>query len=315
MSKFGSLISTSGVRPVYWSIAACLSAMFFFFSSINQCANASTNSLNLGLEAKIPDGTALSLNRIQNFNYLSRNEILQMRVNALSPSMPLVAAPYIPTPAVFSEIVDGKPWWGMAGQFIWGQGQRSIEGAAEESRFILNPLLLVGANPWTTMIWKKEKITEEDLKSLDFPYTWNPQELRFWPRAKMAQVVYDVTAYNGKLKQLDDKLERTEECMNFGLVAYNARDFGFNYLYISPNLSSNIENTHKGGRIVEIKQYIHTGDSSKYPGGCNNMSPAMDEIDHLKIQKLPARATVLLWKNYPTRLTNPPDLSFVLDFK
>lgn len=66
---------------------------------------------------------------------------------------------------------------------------------------------------------------------------------------------------------------------------------------------------------MEIKQYIHTGDSSKYPGGCNNMSPAMDEIDKLQIRALPARATVLLWRTRPPVATDPPDFSFVLDFK
>jgi hypothetical protein len=84
---------------------------------------------------------------------------------------------------------------------------------------------------------------------------------------------------------------------------------------LSPVLSSNIENTFKGKDIVQIKQYIHTGDSSKFPGGCNNMSPAIDQIDQLVIKKLPARATVLLWKSRPAFIGDPPDFSFVLDFR
>ncbi len=289
--------------------------MFFFYSSINQCAKASTNSLKLGPLSLLPDGSPLILNRPQHFNYLLRNDILRLRINAVMTSRALVDGAYVPTAAVFDEMIDSKPWWGMAGQYIWGEGKRSIEGPSEESRFVLNPFLLVAANPWTAKIWNPEQITEDDLKNLDFPYTWTPEELRYWPRRRMAQVIYDVTAFNGRLKQLDSKLEKTEDNLRFGLVAYNARDFGYNFLYLSPRLSSNIENSHRGKDVVEIKQYIHTGDSSKYPGGCNNMSPAMDEIDRLRISALPARATILLWKSRPPLNSEPPDFSFVLDFK
>jgi hypothetical protein len=289
--------------------------MFFFYSSIDQCAKASTNSLKVGPLALVPDGTLLPLNRPQHFNYMLREDVLQLRVNMVMSCRALVNMPYAPTAAVFNEMLDGKPWWGMAGQYIWGEGKRSIEGPAEESRFVLNPFLLVAANPWTAKIWNPEQITEDDVKNIDFPYTWMPQELMYWPRRRMAQVTYDVTAFNGKLKQMDSKLEKTEDNLRFALVAYNARDFGYNFLYMSPSLSSNIENAHKGKGSVEIKQYIHTGDSSKYPGGCNNMSPAMDEIDKLDIKTLPARATILLWKKRPPVLTDPPDFSFVLDFK
>lgn len=289
--------------------------MFFFYSSIDQSAKASTNSLKVGPLSLVRDGTLLPINRPQDFNYMTRNDVLQLRFNAVMSCKALINTPYCPTAAVFDEMLDGKPWWGMAGQYIWGEGQRSIEGPAEESRFVLNPFLLVAANPWTAKIWNPEQITEDDLKNIDFPYTWMPQELTFWPKRRMAQVTYDVTAFNGKLKQMDGKLEKNEDNLRFGLVAYNARDFGYNFLFLSPSLSSNIENSHKTKSSVEIKQYIHTGDSSKYPGGCNNMSPRMDEIDKLDIKILPARATILLWKKRPPVLTDPPDFTFVLDFK
>ncbi len=289
--------------------------MFFFYNSINQCAKASNNSLKLGPLALVPDGTLIPLNPPQHFNYMTRAEVLKLRANAVMSHAQLINSPYEPAASVFDEITNGKPWWGMAGQYIWGEGLRSIEGPSEESRFILNPFLLVAANPWTAKIWNAAQITGQDLQNPDFPYTWTPQELKYWPRRRMAQVIYDVTAFNGKLKQLDNKLEITDENVRFGLVAYNARDFGFNYLYISAGLSSNIENAKKLNDPVEIGQYIHTGDSSKYPGGCNNMSPAVDEIDQLSVTKLPARATVLLWKRRPARLGDTPDFSFVLDFK
>lgn len=312
------VLNSSGIlrsRPLNWSFAVSLLAFFFFYNAITQCARASTNSLKLGVRSSLADGTSIPINPPQRFNYLLRSEIIRQRTNAVMTWPSLVEGNYVPTPAIFDEITDSKPWWGMAGQYIWGEGERSIEGAAEESRFILNPFLLVAANPWTAKIWNSELITADDLSNPDFPYTWTPQELRFWPKMRMAQVIYDVTAFNARLKSLDSKLEKTEQNVRFGLVAYNARDFGYNYLMLSPLLSSNVENTHKAKGAVEIKQYIHTGDSSKFPGGCNNMSPAMDQIDQLLVTKLPARATVLLWKSRPAFIGDPPDFSFVLDFK
>ena len=301
--------------PLLFSVVCFLVAMFISLTVVKQEAQASTNSLKVGPLASMPDGSALTLNRTQHFNYLSREEVLKHRTNAVMAVPSLVNAPYTPTSAVFDEIVDGKPWWGMAGQYIWGEGQRSIEGPSEESRFILNPYLLVAANPWTAKIWNQEQITEEDLNNQDFPYTWTPQELRYWPSRKMAQAIYDVTAFNGKLKAVSSKLETTEPNYRFGLVAYNARDFGYGFLFISPQQSTNIENSFRGNFPIEIKQYIHSGDSSKYPGGCNNMSPAMDEIDKLTIKQLPARAVVYLWKTRPPLSTAPADFTFVLDFK
>jgi len=298
-----------------WSFAVSLLAFFFFFNSITQCAKASTNALRLGVRSALADGTSIQLYGLQDFNNLTRSEVLRWRTNAVYACPALVDGTYVPTPAIFDGITDGKPWWGMAGQYIWGEGQRSIDGQAEESRFVLNPFLLVGANPWTAKIWNPEMINSGDLSDPNFPYTWLPQELRFWPRMRMAQVVYDVTAYNARLKQLEAKLEKTDNNARFGLVAYNARDFGYNYLMVSSVLSSNVDNAVKAREPVEIKQYIHTGDSSKYPGGCNNMSPKMDQIDQLMITKLPARATVLLWKSRPSFIGDPPDFSFVLDFK
>lgn len=292
-----------------------LISLFLFCSTIENCALASTNSLKVGPQAVLPDGSAVPLNCTQQFNFLSKEDVLKYRTSAVNAVGSLVNSPYVPTSAVFDQMVDGKPWWGMAGQYIWGEGTRSIEGPSEESRFILNPYLLVAANPWTAKIWNQEQITDEDLNNGEFPYTWTPQELRYWPSKKMAQAIYDVTAFNAKLKAMNSKLENTEQNVRFGLVAYNARDFGYGFLYLSSQLSSNVDNSFRGNFPIEIKQYIHSGDSSKYPGGCNNMSPAMDEIDKLSIRQLPARAVVYLWKTRPPLVAVPADFTFILDFK
>jgi len=101
----------------------------------------------------------------------------------------------------------------------------------------------------------------------------------------------------------------------FGLVAYNARDFGFQYMYVNLSKSIDIVNINGCSGPVLIKQLIHCGNSSKYPGGCNNMSPAISEIDHLAITNLPARACVSLWKNEPSSVSDKADFTFYIDFR
>jgi hypothetical protein len=97
-------------RPLNWSIVIALTSMFFFYSSIDQCARASTNSLKVGPLAVMPDGSALTLNRTQHFNYLSREDVLKQRINAVMSVNSLVNSPYTPTSAVFDEMVDGNTY-------------------------------------------------------------------------------------------------------------------------------------------------------------------------------------------------------------
>jgi hypothetical protein len=47
---------------------------------------------------------------------------------------------------VFGGIGDGKSWIGIVGYSYYGQGEKIIEGPAEESRFIANPFLLIGVD-------------------------------------------------------------------------------------------------------------------------------------------------------------------------
>lgn len=204
----------------------------------------------------------------------------------------------------------------MQGTFIWGAGQRSIEGAAEESRFLLNPFLLVGANSGTALIWDKDKISASDLNDKAFPYCWLPQSLKFYPSEALVQEVYDISAFNKELTGRKEKMTvAVDDTLKFGLIAYNARDFGFNYIYLDPLKSMNITPANKTSNPTQIKQMIHCGNSCQYPGGCNNMSPAQPEIDVFICSKLPARANIKLWKSSPLSKDSPADLTIFMDLR
>ncbi len=258
---------------------------------------AEINRLAIGQAAKI-DSLEIATNAPAEFDYLTRAAVLQMRNSAVHQHPELLIGSYRPLPAIFDQIVDGAPWWGIEGQFYHGDGNHSIDGPSEESRFILNPYLLVAAefNDW----WKNA-IAESGMAS--FPLVCPPQELRWSPREAYAEVSYDATCI------------RQRQRPEFGLIAYNARDLGYGYIYVSYADSHNVSKLFVPTDAYENPQFIHKGDSCGYPGGCNNMSPATPDIDDIQLNGLPAKIMVWLWRDKPQSLNQMPDMRYMINFR
>lgn len=282
--------------------------------SVLALSSCRANELALGDNAK-SDDISITLNPVENFNYLTRSQILSKRIALASKLDELLQEPYEPNHSIFDQIVDNKPWWGMHGAFVFGAGKRSIEGPSEESRFVLNPYLLVAASSWSAEIWDKEKISPDDLKQQDFPFCWNPVELRFSPKKRTVTATYDVSSFNQSLQRWQDKIIDKSPINDFALVAYNARDFGFNYIFVPVDQCESLKNVNNAFEPVEIKQYIHCGNTCKYDGDCNNMSPAQEQIDHFKFTQLPAKVKVLLWKAKPANAEALPDMTVFINLK
>jgi hypothetical protein len=271
-----------------------------------------SNELAVGSQAP-QSPLVIPLNKPADLNGKTQQEILAMRSQIVAGNAALVRGAYVPNQDVFGEIVDGRPWWGTAGAAIYGAGSQSILGPSEESRFILNPMLLVGLNSATLEIWRADLMSESDINNPDFPYFWPPERLEMDAKNYRAMVSYDVTGY---LKRINDtgKLTKPVLTPNFSLVAYNARDFGYNYIYADMQQCKNIKNQFDERRPVRLTQFIHCGGSCGYPGGCNNMSPYTQAIDRLLFTKLPARVTVYLWKQQPT-VSQVPDFTVYIDLR
>lgn len=284
---------------------------FFVFAP----AKATENKLLIGDQATSA-GLDIPVQKPIELNFRTKAEILELRRRYVALTPNLVAPPYDPSPEVFGQIEDNKPWWGLAGQAIWGSGSNSSLGAAEESRFIVNPFLLAGANPAVVEIWDPEKIHDEDWQRSDFPACWEPTFIKWWPQQSLMQVEYPVTQYNQDLYNWRMKMRTDQIIPAFGVVAYNAIDFGLNWIYIDTAKSLNIENiNHPSAEAVKIGQYIHCGGTCGIPGGCNNMSPEVRAIDKIKYKALPARAWVSLWRNKPSNINAKPDMVVYIDLK
>jgi len=272
--------------------------------------------LLLGKEAIVGSPVDIPIQQPVELDFKTRPQILELRESYVQATPNLVSGAYVPEPDVFARIEDNKPWWGIIGQGVWGPGRKAADGASEETRFLLNPYLLAGANPAVDSMWLPEKMTAEDLTRADFPFCWEPSAVRLYPQERYEEVVYDVSAFNKQLNLWRQKLRKQSILPAFGIVAYNARDFNFNYIYWDPKQSINVENIDQVfPEAVRINQMIHCGGTCKIPGGCNNMSPRMKSIDKIRYTALPARTCVLLWHDKPASIQVKPDMVVYIDLK
>lgn len=238
-----------------------------------------------------------------------------MRQQAVSRSAQLLRTPYDPHDKVFDQIEDNKPWWGMAGEAVYGRGMDSIKGLSEESRFVLNPFMLVACNPATLGIWNRSLLTERELNDPRFPFYWMPESLRYSPRSQSAELTYNISNYLRDVMSRKALAADASQLRQFSLVAYNARDMGYQYIYLDTRRSTAVENDNHPNEPTFISQFIHCGGTCGYPGNCNNMSPFIREIDRCRLNKLPARAVIYLWKEQPESIGSKPDFTYIITFK
>jgi hypothetical protein len=261
---------------------------------------ANHNSLAIGEAAGI-DRLDITLQPPLELDFKTRAEVLQLREQAIHSHPELLKSEYKPYKPIFGRIEDGLPWWGVKGQFYYGSGERSTEGPSEESRFILNPYLLVAAEFYTR--WDRARYPESEVGDPGFRFYCAPSSLLWYPRQAYAEASYRA-----------DCVRRIGGGF-FDLIAYNARDLNLTYLYVSYPDSQGVIHSNPPDRAYANPQFIHQGGSCGYPGGCNNMSPYTPEIDGIRIQSLPAKVTIWLWKDDPGDPHRTPDMTFVLYFR
>lgn len=244
----------------------------------------------------------IQLNDMVELDYRSKKEIDALR-RALVAAYPAFSPPdYAPRDSIFGQITDGKPWWGILGLSYYGNDpQHSIDGPSEESRFIANPYLLVGLDmSGATIVWD----------SSIAPHPVYPVPTGLWWRqdGRLAIARYDVSAFQAASQQIHTASAFRQKLY---LAAYNARDFGYNHLYVSPQESENITAATQPARLI---QFIHTGGSCGHPGGCNNMSPHQPEME-ITVDALPALAFIKLWKQAPADAAAPADMVFAIEME
>ena len=225
-------------------------------------------------------------------DFKSKAEVLELRTKAAHTYPRLIAGDYRPSDAVFGQIVNGLPWWGILGAFHYGSGDRSIDGPSEQSLSILNPYLL--AVPELYMRW--------ETPNPNLSLYCAPRRLRWYPTNAQADVTYST------------KCLRRNSVRLFSLIAYNARDWNLNYIFVSYQDSRNIAKPDPPTTPYDNPQFLHRGGSCGYPGGCNNISPQTPDIDNIQIAGWPAEVVIWFWRHNPGSIDKTPDMVFVIHF-
>lgn len=264
-------------------------------------AQGNSNTLLLGDAAQVRGEYNIPLNPIGELDFMTKREVYDLRKRCVLQHNGLVSQGYEPSEAVFGKIEDKKPWWGIHGIYGLGSGQRSIEGPSEESRFLLNPYLLVGLC--------EQNAFRTGVAPDDYPPVYpKPVSIAWYADRLLEIITYDVHdhfsflnsihAYNTPQHKLD-------------LIAYNARDLRFNYLYVDTGKSDGVAWANVERRAVAIGQYIHCGGSCGYAGGCNNMSPFQPELA-IELTRIPAKAYIKLWRDNPKSADGPSDMDVIV---
>jgi hypothetical protein len=169
-------------------ITLSCAALGLLFYGVNQRFAPNRNKLAIGEDSTLKDTLNIELQSPAELDFKSKDEVLALRREAITLYPDLMDGNYKPSTKVFGQIVDGLPWWGILGQFYYGKGEQSIAGASEESRFILNPYLLIAADPW--WMWDIDVFSEATILGDDVSLYCAPRELIWHPYETYTEVHY-----------------------------------------------------------------------------------------------------------------------------
>ncbi len=248
-------------------------------------------------------------NKPQEYDYKTKKEVFSGRLNEIKNiHKEFFKQDYELSKKVFGRVQDRMPWWGFNGLVCLGNASgKGNKGLSEESRFIENPLFLMGVDTnyvYTLPSWKCDNI---------YPA---PYKLVINPKGKLFEAEFKMSEYE---KLMNEKSYSTygrvlKDYYFYTLDSKNARDLGYNYAFIPQyeNIEFEIED-NVAATAQKFNCYIHIGRSCGLPEGCNNGS-GYELPFHFKVLKYPAYATVYLYKNKPKNKNVAPDLVYKMYF-
>lgn len=292
----------------FFSVVA-LAAVFSACGGGGGTGGGGPNNIDIGFTTKAPEKINITLNGLMNYNGKTAEELFALRSKAVAAHPELVTG-YKPTPDLFS--IDSKAsWWGMKGYVFRGKEIDKVEGLSRESAYFGNPYLLVSPEWYCTgMHWTNNRFPKDIDFANVFPTYVPPVSVTLFPKEKREQLVYDTMKYYNDVRSMQDGPWPISE-VSFDLNAYNARDFGFNYLYVDSIQSSNLNKLPP--QVIQITQSISTKHNSTCAESCNDLSTP-EELQGFKIKNLPAKCFLKLWRQKPVSHTSDPDLKVELVF-
>lgn len=253
----------------------------------------------------------LKINPASEYDYLSKQQIFDIRKQHVKNSL-FDKENYEPNSAVFGSIVDNKPWWGSikCNQLNYkGDYHENIQGPSKVSVQMNNPNALVGLSmpyiPWDIG-------TNKEFCTSDYS-NFSPISLQYDEKDKLIIAKYYLTKNFLKLRT---KVNNRYTRYLIQLSGLNARDFGYDYMYIfdTKNIKMYSDYNNATENILTFRDYIHQGGSCKYKDGCNNISPMQNDLI-FSIKGLPAEINIKLWKKKPINKYVKADMYYKIIFE
>lgn len=286
--------------------------LIFFVFFIDSFTGAYYDKKIINMDSKNENFEKLHPNETSNYNFLSKKEIYEIRKKYVRESI-FAKEGYEPKEEIFGSIQDNKPWWGNI-QCTKTESRdyfEHIQGNSKVSSLINNPNALVGLSlsylPVDDGNDKLNFCKSEFVKII-------PSSIKYNKKDKIIVAVYDISERLLKYRVNFDGRNRRLPIQLSGL---NARDFGYQYVraidldnvstfYFGKN---NIDN-----EIKSFQDYISTGFSCRYEGGCNNICP-MQNDKTIEIRSLPSSITLKLWKKMPNNKYKKADMYYKIIFR
>ena len=258
-------------------------------------------TINPYLSGEVVD---IPISPMQNFSGLSKNRIVEKRIEAVGTSPIFSHLNYSPS-ANFFQIKDGAPWISANGALHWSNlhDSEKITGVSRDSVGILNPELLY------YIALTENEDCQRSYKVLYKDFYFIPYKVKYTPRTKT------ITAY---IK--NDRVEGGKY-QPICLSDSNANDLGYKYAYMDSYTNvgfyrdGEYNNNYLTSGVKETKGYYMHGPACGLPGGCNNYAPYWSYYNYFYLKDLPATVHIKLWKHYPYSVSQEADINFEMIFE
>ncbi len=283
-------------------------------------AEVNPNHLLIGDEAVFEGSYAVPILAPREFDGLTVEEIMRLRMQEVWRHPLLIGKNYEPSRALFSRLRNRVPWKSSVKQADGDGDSSSNRGIAAESFFVLNPYLLIAADVIAVDDFdgqSHEAVTGTRQDGPDtslFDGRCRPLTLTWHPNLARAEVHYDVTRYLEEVSETR-QIPISTDALSIRLWALNASDMNLNYAAILPQASSNVVHPLGRPQLIAIEQFFRHGYDCGRDKGCNEISPPQSELAEFRITSLPAAMEVRLWRDPPREITDPPALRFLLTFE
>ena len=272
------------------SSAFCFAGFSKYLKTDKILEDASKKEVKQG-EISIP------IREMTELSYLSKNEILNKRIEYVNNSKVFKVENYKPREDVY-QIEDYLPW--ISAYEIAANGikdNKNIgEGASRCSLNINNPELLISfIIPEFEKGNRREKFSEADY--------FLPEKLLWDEKNKTIKAFFNTKSFYDLNPDYTGMAMYTDET--------NARDLGYNWVYCdeSKNIQFVNEFTNISTAPYEMKGYYHQGNSCGLETGCNNYSPYQEEMP-FRITKETGYLRLKMWKEKPKNKFQAPDIIY-----